>query len=103
MADHDRHWRYAIAAMLIVVVFAIALVVAWHTVPETSQRILDTLTGGLIGAMTLAVQKAFDGARTLDDAATIKAQSAQLANSTGPTMPSGTPDDPVSVTPVGQP
>lgn len=95
MPDADRHWRYAIAAMLILSVFIIALVVAWKTVPETSQRILDTLTGGLIGAMTLAVQKAIDGARTLDDAATIKQQSAQLAN-TSP-GPSGTPEDPLSV------
>lgn len=101
MPDTDRHWRYAIAAMLIIAVFTIGIVVAWHTVPETSQRILDTLTGGLIGAMTLAVQKAIDGARTLGDAATIKAQSEQLGTSS-PTMPSGTPDDPVAVT-VEQP
>lgn len=99
MPDTDRHWRYAIAAMLIVSVVVIAIMVALKTVPETSQRILDTLTGGLIGAMTLAVQKSIDGARTLDDAATIKQQSAQLANTTP--GPSGTPEDPVSVEQVG--
>ena len=95
MTDADRHWRYAIAAMLILAVFAIAMVVAWHSVPETSQRILDTLTGGLIGAMTLAAQKAIDGARAVADAATIKEQS----NALGATVsgPSGTANDPVHV------
>jgi hypothetical protein len=84
--------------MLILSVFAIGMVVAWHSVPESSQRILDTLTGGLIGAMTLATQKSIDGARAVADAATIKDQAAQLGAAMPPSDgPSGRADDPVHV------
>ncbi|MBY9062291.1 hypothetical protein K7957_05025 [Sphingomonas yunnanensis] len=98
MTDTDRHWRYVLATMLILAVAGIAVLVAYRTVPEASQRLLDTLAGGLIGAMTLAVQKAIDGARAAADAVTIERQSAQLADSRPADVPTGRPGDPVAVT-----
>lgn len=81
MSDADKHWRYALAAMLIVASFTLGMVCVFQTIPEGNQRLLDALFGGLITITGNAVLKAIDGARAIEDAATIKSQSDQLAGS----------------------
>lgn len=99
MTDADRHWRYALAAMLIVSTVALGFAVIFHAIPTDSQRIVDALFGGLLPITGNAVSKAIDAGRSLADAATIKGQSEQLgaASPPQPEGPVGTPSDPVSV------
>lgn len=97
MTDADRHWRYALAAMLIIASFALGMAVIFHAVPADNQRMVDTLFGGLVTITGNAVLKAIDAARVVEDAATIKQQSAQLADARPADTPSGRPGDPISV------
>ena len=98
MTDADRHWRYALAAMLIISTVALGMAVIFHAVPEGSQRIVDALFGGLLPITGNAVSKAIDAARAVEDASTIKQQSAQLAGAQPVDGPSGRPGDPIAVT-----
>jgi len=98
MTDADRHWRYALAAMLIVSTVALGFAVIFHPVPESSQRLVDALFGGLLPITGNAVTKAIDAARAVEDASTIKQQSAQLAGTQPTDGPSGRPGDPIAVT-----
>lgn len=95
--DTDKHWRYGIAALLILSTVALGFAVIFTVVPEPNQRLVDALFGGLLPITANAVTKAIDAARSSDDAATIKAQSERLASAPASEGPSGTPDDPVSV------
>jgi hypothetical protein len=97
MTDADRHWRYALAAMLILASFALGMAVVFHAVPADNQRMVDTLFGGLVTITGNAVIKAIDGARVVEDAKTISQQSAQLADARPADAPSGRSGDPLAV------
>lgn len=97
MTDADRHWRYGLAAMLILSCAILGGFVIFHPVPEANQRMVDTLFGGLITVTGNAVLKAIDAARSVEDAATINRQSSALAASTS--GPSGAANDPIHVEP----
>lgn len=102
MTDPDRHWRYALAAMLIVSTVALGFAVIFNPVPEANQRLVDTLFGGLLPVTANAVTKAIDAARSVEDASTIKQQSAQLADARPADGPSGRPGDPLAVVEEGR-
>lgn len=101
MTDADRHWRYGLAAMLIIITFILGMGVIFKAVPSDSQRIVDGLFGGLLPIVSNAVLKAIDGSRALEDAHTIKQQSAQLADARPADGPSGRPGDPLAVVEEG--
>ena len=102
MTDADRHWRYGLAALLIVSTVGLGFAVICHAVPEASQRLVDALFGGLLPITANAVTKAIDAARSVEDASTIKQQSAQLADARPADVPTGRPGDPVAVVEEGQ-
>lgn len=80
----DKHWRYGLAAMLIVCSFSLGMVCVFFTIPEGNQRLLDALFGGLITITGNAVLKAIDAARSVQDSQTISTMSGQVAASTPP-------------------
>lgn len=80
--DIDKHWRYALAAMLIVASFSLGMVCVFVSIPEGNQRLLDALFGGLITITGNAVLKAIDAARGVQDSQTIQNLGNQVAAST---------------------
>jgi hypothetical protein len=80
----DKHWRYSIATLLLMMTFALGVMVIFHVIPKDNKDIVYAIIAGMMPITALAVRDAISAQRTTQDQKMIQGLSDQVAASMPP-------------------